>query len=102
MSYHASNEKLIMEVCIEVKIKLKYIAIYEKGTNRLLYYSRFVLIFDGDINMRRYVASIEATIKEKYQVPIITTLLHGEHPIEFIRTSDGGKAYINKTNTEDC
>ena len=84
-----------MNICTEIKIRLLYLAIYEVGENRPLYYCKISLLFDNSIDMNNYVNMIIKNIN-KEEVKTFKTMLYEEYPVRFIWGDDGNKIYISE------
>lgn len=87
-----------MEICTEIKLRLTYMAIYEVGANRLLYYCRTSFVFDNDIDMTKYINRVvkEVQEKENKKINIFKTVVYEQFPVRFIWREDGGKIYISE------
>ena len=96
-----------MDISIELKVRLRYVAIYEVGANKLLYHNTMALIFDSYYAMKKYLNLIiedvlrkEAIVQKKETVKTFDTILYEEYPIEFIWGPDGSRIYLPPKTTE--
>ena len=84
------------DIHIELRIRLKYLSIYNKETGELLHYSNTFLIFNNIIDMREYIEVIVKEVSEKNNCQVFNTIMHDEYSIRFIWGTSGNKIYIPK------